>query len=266
MPWRAEQIIYTASLVVASYQMLHGGARHLYYLLPDQVSTVLKLEIIGIPLGIMSQAFGKASVAFFILRLMSPATAWRRRFLYINMGLYALASVLNCIFTFVQCSPVTALWEMVPNAKCWNTNTYLDFSIFQSCKLSILMISFLDWLRCSVRRLYGLLSFSTSNYYRLELAIECEEKSGTVFPIWRGCIVSYSIVSLISQDWLIYSAGISAIIKTTQLSGFGNHADSTCKLYYHQIGRSWSSIDWYPKGPHMRSGSGLRKLSDQLAY
>lgn len=46
------------------------------------------------------------------------------------MILVAVVGILDCIFTFIQCSPPQALWEMTPNADCWDPSVQPNFAIF----------------------------------------------------------------------------------------------------------------------------------------
>ena len=80
----------------------------------------------------MTSAFGKTSVAFLMLRIIGPTTVWRKWFLYINIGLYIILSIVSCVFTFVRCDPARALWQLVPTAKCWAPRIFADVDIFQS--------------------------------------------------------------------------------------------------------------------------------------
>nr|UZP47900.1 putative integral membrane protein [Cladonia uncialis subsp. uncialis] len=69
-------ILYTISISLASYCMVHGGARHLFYLTPPEISTALKYNYLSQPFGALSPVFGKSSVAFLMLRIMGPHTYW----------------------------------------------------------------------------------------------------------------------------------------------------------------------------------------------
>lgn len=116
----------------------YGGGRHLYYLLqhPDQARDVVKLNWIGQPAAIMSLGLGKISVGFLMLRLIGPFVRARRVFLWALIILTFIFSVVCCTLTFVQCSPVEALWETVPGAVCWEPKVQDNFSIFLGCELT----------------------------------------------------------------------------------------------------------------------------------
>ena len=79
-------------------------------------------------------ASGKISVAFLILRIMGKSE-WGKAF-FISGAM--IGSFLFCtiaiVLTFVQCQPVTALWNpqlvVVGKAKCWSPQRQSDFSLF----------------------------------------------------------------------------------------------------------------------------------------
>lgn len=113
---------------------LNGGARHLRYLTPSEISTVLKLNWAAQPWGIASFGLGKISTAFLILRIQSSATVWRKRFLHWSIGITIVATVISILSLFVQCNPPRALWEEVPGAKCWNAKVNSDIQIINASK------------------------------------------------------------------------------------------------------------------------------------
>lgn len=112
--------------------MAHGGARHLYYLEPQNLVLVLKYNFSSQPFGAMAATVGKCSVAFLLLRILGPNTVWRKRFLYLQLVIYMAITIMNIIVTFAQCSPPRALWERVPGSKCWNPDVVVDITILQS--------------------------------------------------------------------------------------------------------------------------------------
>ena len=57
---------------------LNGGARHVFYLTPDQIVFNLKYSWIAQPWAVFSFATGKASVAFLTLRFIGRNTVYRK--------------------------------------------------------------------------------------------------------------------------------------------------------------------------------------------
>lgn len=130
-------MLFVPFAIAVTFLISHGGARHLYYLTPDNIEYVLKVDWISQPFNIMSLMTGKMSVAFLILRLLGPSAFWRKWFLYINLVLNFVLGSLTAIFTFAQCNPPRALWvgtAKLPHAKCWNPSSQLDFSLFSSSR------------------------------------------------------------------------------------------------------------------------------------
>ena len=126
------QVLYAIGTSLVSVCMTHGGARHLYYLTPEERTVALKYNFLSQPIGAMAPVFGKISVGLLMLRIMGPNTVWRKWFVYGNLAIYMAISFLMVITTFVQCSPSRALWEMVPVSSCWNPNISVDLTILQS--------------------------------------------------------------------------------------------------------------------------------------
>ena len=111
---------------------LSGGARHLYYLSPSQISTAVKLDWVAQPFAIAAFGLGKISTAFLVLRILKGATVWRKKFLHGSMGITIVATTVSIVVLFAQCSPPRALWDQVPGAKCWNANVSVDIQIINA--------------------------------------------------------------------------------------------------------------------------------------
>ncbi len=52
--------------------MLNGGARHSFYLQPEERSYALKYNVLSQPFGALIPVAGKTSIAFFMLRILGP--------------------------------------------------------------------------------------------------------------------------------------------------------------------------------------------------
>ncbi|KAI0141210.1 integral membrane protein [Xylariaceae sp. FL1272] len=109
-----------------------GGIRHLYYLPKEQAIYTTRLNWIGQPFGIIAVATGKVSVGLLLLRFIPPAAKWRRRFIWVAMGLTLITNSLAVVFTYAQCKNPAALWD--PDVRgttpCWDPKIQSDFSIF----------------------------------------------------------------------------------------------------------------------------------------
>lgn len=93
-----------------------GGGRHLYYLTPPELVSILRLFWITQPFGIMVLTLAKVSIGFLLIRLLGPGKPWRRWLIYINMIITFLVGAADSILGFAQCSPPRALWEKVSGA------------------------------------------------------------------------------------------------------------------------------------------------------
>lgn len=202
-------ILFILVLVISTLEIMNGGARHIYYLNPVQLEIILKYFTINQPFAIMSSAFGKASVAILILRIIGPNTFWRKWFLYINLGLYMLISALCSIFAFVRCSPVRALWEvqLLATAKCWSNTAWIGVSIFQSS-----YGAFMD---------FALALLPITIVWNLKL--DMKRKIGLCLLLGTGIFT-----------------GICAAIKTTLLEDFASQTDLTWATYG---AFAWASLE-----------------------
>ena len=113
-----------------------GGCRHLYYLQmnPAQAIKAARINWITQPVAIYALASGKVSVALLIWRIMGRSK-WRKAFLlYGAMIASFVVCTIAIILTFVQCRPVTALWDpelvVMGKATCWPPQRQINFSIF----------------------------------------------------------------------------------------------------------------------------------------
>jgi len=94
-----------------------------------RVTSIFPLPTILLTKVRRAQPFGKISVGIFLLKLMGPNCFWRKWFIYVNLGLFTLMACLCVVFTYVQCNPPRALWEKIPDAKCWDPKSQSSFSI-----------------------------------------------------------------------------------------------------------------------------------------
>ncbi|MCJ1249123.1 hypothetical protein MMC30_006346 [Trapelia coarctata] len=156
-------ILYVIGVSLSTVDVANGSTRHIYYLNHDQIKSVLRYMWIVQPFGIMASAFGKTSVAFLTLRLMGPHVVWRKWILYTNMVLYMLGSIVSCVITLVQCSPVQALWETGRGSHCWDPKIAADVGIFLTAysafidfSLALIPVTILWSLKVSPKKKLGL--------------------------------------------------------------------------------------------------------------
>ncbi|CAG8953110.1 hypothetical protein HYFRA_00003307 [Hymenoscyphus fraxineus] len=123
-------ILFMVMTAFVTKLALIGGARHVFYLTPDQIMNATKWSWISQPWGIFLFAPGKASVAFLILRIMGPKTVWRKWLLYFLIVMIFLVNSMGCIITFIQCDPPRALWTPGIPSTCWNPLVQARYNYF----------------------------------------------------------------------------------------------------------------------------------------
>ena len=128
------QLLFLGLTISTTFMALKGGERHAIYLSIAQLRSVVRLNWISQGFGIMTFGTSKVSIALLVLRFTGPGNVWQKRSLYFCMISSMLVNSLGAIITFVQCNPPRALWEEVPNSRCWNPKVQSGFAIFTSCK------------------------------------------------------------------------------------------------------------------------------------
>ena len=63
-------------------------------------------------------------------RILSKASVWLRRFLWVSIVITFLFGLLDAIFTFAQCQNPEALWNpaVALTTKCWDPSSLVKFS------------------------------------------------------------------------------------------------------------------------------------------
>ncbi|KAJ5738781.1 hypothetical protein N7493_001936 [Penicillium malachiteum] len=113
-----------------TYMAKQGGFRHLADLSTHEKITAVKWNWITQEWGISGLVAGKVSVALQLLRIIGPNNKHTRWVLYALITSLIAFSLVDCIITFAQCDPPRALWDSVPNAKCWNSSVQADYALF----------------------------------------------------------------------------------------------------------------------------------------
>ncbi|KAF7863820.1 hypothetical protein EAF04_006785 [Stromatinia cepivora] len=189
-------ITYSALM---TYEWTLGGFRHLYYLDLEQTMKVAKVNYIIQVVIVFAFITGKAAVGCLVLRIMSgDSTAWRRWFVYGAIALTALINGLDCIFTYVQCSPPKALWDPSIPHTCWDPNVQSRFAIFTAAE------------NCLADIVLALVPASII----MNLNMEMKKRVNLTILLDLGLI-----------------AAICCIVKTTFLGSLNAHSDLTWKTY-----------------------------------
>lgn len=134
------KITISVSTSLTTYNLLHGGARHTFYLTPGQITVVLKYSFISQYFVFTSILLAKSSVALLLLRIIGPVSTWRKRLIYGTFLLYWATSVVAIVIETVRCSPITSNWEIVPGSTCQNPDVLTGLSIAQGGKDSLRVV------------------------------------------------------------------------------------------------------------------------------
>lgn len=186
------EVLYTIAIALSSFSMIHGGARHLYFLKPEILVTVLRYNFLSQPFHAMSQALGKNSVGFLILRIIGPNTLWRKWFIYVNLALYMLTTIVTIALIFSQCSPARGLWDHSLKPNCWDRKINADVAVLQSCRLAHVTRHWCEkcWLWCSIWHVLGFCTCTSAHYDYLELANELPQEDSHLHFLRPWYIVS----------------------------------------------------------------------------
>lgn len=133
-------MVFIGAIAVTSVYATNGGCRHIFYLEPAQVVETVKLNFVAQAFGITAPTLGKLSVGVLMVRILGPHTVYRKWFIYITMAIYALWTALTVIFTYVQCTPTSALWSPTPDMKCWGRQVFPDIAVTHGGKVTPSMI------------------------------------------------------------------------------------------------------------------------------
>ncbi|KAI4858816.1 hypothetical protein F4820DRAFT_441582 [Hypoxylon rubiginosum] len=119
--------------IIVTLMVHYGVGRHAFYLEEDQRVNAIYMIWLSVPFSPGSAAFGKVSIALFLMRLINRN---RRQALFL-WGLIFLLVVVNLVLiviTFAQCTPVTYLWDRVRNVSqgtCWAPTVQQYYGYFQ---------------------------------------------------------------------------------------------------------------------------------------
>ncbi|KAI9882289.1 MAG: hypothetical protein M1823_005967 [Watsoniomyces obsoletus] len=158
------EVLVIVSTILTTVIAAKGGFRHLYYLDPNEIPLLLKLNWIAQPIAIFAFATSKMSIAILILRVMGTSL-WRRWLLYFVIFSSFVVAAVGSVLTFVQCKPSRALWtpSLAGTAKCWNPAVQTRYAVFNGSfngvvdvVLAILPITIFYKLNMSLRKRVGL--------------------------------------------------------------------------------------------------------------
>ncbi|KAI1771935.1 hypothetical protein F4818DRAFT_183923 [Hypoxylon cercidicola] len=115
-------VAFAIATVFAAIVAAGGGYRHPYYLEPEQLKYVTRLNWISQPWGIIAQGTGKIAICFLFFRVFGTISTWRRYLIWFLMILTIIDCTLSIVFAYVQCDDPKALWdpEVRSRTHCWD--------------------------------------------------------------------------------------------------------------------------------------------------
>lgn len=119
---------------IVHYFAQSGGARHLFYMTPPQISyefmLVYVIQIIGIP----CTGLGKIAIGITILRIIGNTRGFKFWSTWFVMAITAITSVLDIFLTLFACGDPRILWDLarLPTAKCLDIDAIMKFNVFSA--------------------------------------------------------------------------------------------------------------------------------------
>jgi hypothetical protein len=126
------QLLFIATEAAVTEIVYYGLGRHMYYVPPENASPFLKWIFILQSFALFTLTFAKASIALLLMRLMGADALWRKRFLWLNMIIFFIVTILSTIFDLVSCKPISANWQPESDASCWPLSINQDWATFLS--------------------------------------------------------------------------------------------------------------------------------------
>lgn len=126
-------IINILTMSLNSVAIAHGTGRHIQYLTSDEIISCLYYLRIEVPSSILAYCLPKLSVVIFLVKLMGPLHQRSAWFLYSVIAVLFVSSTITIIFNFVQCKPVSRLWNLASPGTCLPDYVLEDISYFACC-------------------------------------------------------------------------------------------------------------------------------------
>ena len=115
---------------MVTYYATLGGTRHLFLMTSEEAMQAIKFNWLAQPCAIFALFTSKASVALLVLRLLGPNEKRYKYLLYFIIVTVFIFNSLGVVFTFVQCTPVEALWNHKIQFTCWDPEVQADYDYF----------------------------------------------------------------------------------------------------------------------------------------
>ncbi|KAF1973061.1 hypothetical protein BU23DRAFT_641448, partial [Bimuria novae-zelandiae CBS 107.79] len=157
-----------------------GLGRYEYYLSPSTMVTILKhLFALGFA-GFWASSLARISIGSMLLRF-EISNIWRV-VLWILILIQLCLPLTLIVFALLQCHPIRAMWEHVPDAVCWSPRTTQSFGYIYSA------IGMLSDLVFAGMPLYLIWSLHRPVLERILISI----------------LMAFGILAAIAEAWIIY--------------------------------------------------------------
>ena len=107
--------IIVSSLFVAA--ITEGLGRHNYYVTPEEKVDIFRLLFVASILAPWVSCLARISMALMLLQFDSSAV-WRVT-LWAAIGFQVAVAFTSELAMLLSCHPIRAMWDDVPNARCW---------------------------------------------------------------------------------------------------------------------------------------------------
>lgn len=169
------------------------------------------------PFVILAICLGKVSVAFLIMRLLSPNPKWPRPFLWFCVISCLVFIFIDIVLTYVQCTPAKALWNTSIPHTCWEPKVQSNFAIF--CATWLVFID-------------ALLAVSPILFF-WKLKMSMRKKIGICALLGSGIMYvpccNHQYIERFSANLTFFRAAICGSVKISFLTGLASRSDITCK-------------------------------------
>ncbi|KAL9025195.1 MAG: hypothetical protein Q9196_005943 [Gyalolechia fulgens] len=106
-----------------------GMGRHAQHLDQTKLVSIVRLNLIANPFGIMAYSFPNISVAIVLNRIIAPSRPVWVTIYAVSIAQCIIAAV-SCVLLFVQCTPSEHLWNPTVPATCMPPSVITGYSYF----------------------------------------------------------------------------------------------------------------------------------------
>lgn len=97
--------------ILCTLSVINGLGHHINTLSPRHISTLARLQLFIAEFYVWTSTFLKLCLAWMIFRIQGNIAIWRRG-LIAMMAFVATLAVACCLWDYLQCRPINALWDL----------------------------------------------------------------------------------------------------------------------------------------------------------